>query len=79
MKKTQVGTVVSDKMQESAVVKVTLWKTHRILRKRFKRYRKFMAHNPENSYKIGDIVEITEVKPISKRKNWLITKKIESK
>lgn len=77
MKKTQVGTVVSDKMQNTAVVEVTLWKTHRIIKKRFRRHSKFMAHNPENTYKTGDRVEIAETRPLSRNKRWIIVRKVE--
>jgi small subunit ribosomal protein S17 len=79
MKKTQIGTVVSDKMQKTAVVEVTLWKTDRIIKKRYKRYRRFMAHNPENAYKVGDKVEIVETRPLSKNKRWEIRRKIGDK
>jgi small subunit ribosomal protein S17 len=79
MKKTQVGTVVSDKMQNTAVVEVALWKIHRIIKKRYKRHQRFMAHNPENTYKVGDKVEIVETKPLSKNKRWEITRKVEVK
>ncbi len=79
MRKTQIGTVVSDKMQNTAIVEVQVWKTHLILDKRYKRHAKFMAHNAENQYKIGDLVEIAETKPLSRNKHWEITKKIENK
>lgn len=77
MKKTQVGVVVSDKMQNTAVVEVTLWKTHRIIKKRYRRHNRFMAENPNNSYKTGDMVEIVESKPLSKNKRWEIVRKVE--
>lgn len=79
MKKTQIGTVVSDKMQNTAVVEVALWKIHRIIKKRYQRHQRFMAHNPENTYKIGDRVEIAETRPQSKNKRWEITRKLETK
>lgn len=77
MKKTQTGVVVSDKMQNTAVVEVTLWKTHRIIKKRFRRHSRFMAENPENQFKTGDKVELVESKPLSKNKRWLIVRKVE--
>lgn len=79
MRKTQTGVVVSDKMQSTAVVEVVLWKIHRIIKKRYKRHQRFMANNPENMYKTGDKVEITETRPQSKNKRWEITRKLETK
>lgn len=75
MKKNQFGIIVSDKMEQSAVVEVEVWKTHRILKKRYKRHEKYLVHNPENKFKAGDLVEISESKPISHRKRWTITRK----
>lgn len=77
MGKTQVGVIVSDKMQSTAVVEVTLWKIHRIIKKRYKRHNKFMASNPGNTYKTGEMVEIMETRPQSKNKRWEIVRKIE--
>lgn len=71
-KKTQVGTVVSDKMQGTAVVEVEIWKTARVIKKRYKRHNRFMASNPENKYKTGDKVRIAETKPQSRHKHWSI-------
>lgn len=75
IKKTQVGTVVSDKMQGTAVVQTEVWKTNRIIKKRYKRHNRFMADNPENTYKVGDLVRIVESKPLSKHKRWSIVGK----
>lgn len=77
MKRTQVGKIVSDKMQETAVIEVVVWKTHRVFGKRYQRNHRFMAHNPANTYKLGDTVEIAETRPISRHKSWLIVRKIE--
>lgn len=79
MKKTQIGTVVSDKMQNTAVIEVAIWKKHRILKKRYQQHHRFMAENPDNTYKIGDVVEAVESRPLSRNKRWVITKKIDVK
>lgn len=76
-KKVLVGVVVSDKMQNTAVIEVEVWKTHRLLKKRYVRHNRFFAHNPENTYKMGDRVEISQTAPQSRHKHWLITHKIE--
>jgi len=75
-KKQLKGTVVSDKMELTASIKVTTLKVHPIYKKRYKSYKKYLAHNPDNTYKIGDSVLIEETAPKSKNKRWQIIKKL---
>ncbi len=77
MRKTMTGVVVSDKMQLTAVVEVARQKIHPIIGKRYRRTSRFMAHNPENTYKIGEEVTLAETRPQSKNKRWEITGKID--
>lgn len=77
MRKSLVGTIVSDKMQNTAVIEVAVWKIHRVIKKRYQRHNRFMAENPSNTYKTGDVVEIVETKPLSKNKSWKIARKID--
>ncbi len=76
MRKILNGMVVSDKMQKTAVVEVTSQKIHPLFGKRYRRGKRFMAENPENTFKVGDFVEIGETKPNSKNKRWEIIKKV---
>jgi|YelNatPaOPRAMG01_1025707.scaffolds.fasta_scaffold01396_12 small subunit ribosomal protein S17 len=81
MKKVLIGTVVSNKMQKSVVVKTERIITHPRYKKQIKRWSKFYAHS-ELPLSIGDIVEIEEVRPLSKLKRWRvkrIIKRIEDK
>lgn len=81
MKKVLIGTVVSNKMQKSVVVKTERIITHPLYKKQIKRWSKFYAHS-ELPLSIGDIVEIEEVRPLSKLKRWKvkrIIKRIEDK
>lgn len=73
------GKVVSDKMSQTAVVLVERLKKHPLYEKKFKVSKKFIVHNKDNKYKTGDLVEIIESKPISKRKHWIITKDLKEK
>ncbi|MEX0594682.1 MAG: 30S ribosomal protein S17 [Patescibacteria group bacterium] len=75
IKKTQIGTVISDKMTNTAVIEVEVWKIHRVIKKRYKRHNRFMAENPDNAFKTGDIVKIVESRPLSKNKRWTIVGK----
>ena len=79
MRKTQIGVIVSDKMQKTAIVEVVVWKTHQILNKRYQRHNRFMANNPNDQYKTGETVEIIETKPLSRRKSWKIVGRIDIK
>lgn len=81
MKKVLIGTVVSNKMEKTVVVRTENIVTHPIYKKQVKRWSKFYAHT-ELPLSIGDIVEIEEVKPLSKLKRWKVKrviKRIEDK
>jgi len=67
------GKIISDKMAKTAVVEVTRFIVHPIYQKRMRRTSKFHAVN-EMGAKIGQMVEMTEIRPISKLTNWKITK-----
>jgi small subunit ribosomal protein S17 len=67
-----VGQVVSSKMNKSVTVKVERRIKHPTYGKFIKRTTKIMAHDEDNSCKPGDIVAISECRPISKNKNWRV-------
>jgi small subunit ribosomal protein S17 len=79
MTRTLQGTVVSDKMDKTVVVAVKTVKEHPIYRKKYKVTTKFKAHDADNEYHEGDLVEITETKPISRDKRWLVARKVSAK
>ena len=68
------GIVVSDICDKSVVVKVQRRITHPLYKKIITKAKKFMAHDPKNTYKNGDNVSIRECKPVSKRKCWEVIK-----
>ncbi len=72
-----VGTVVSDKMQETVVVSVPRQVRHELYGKTQRRSSKFMAHNTGNAAKKGDKVAIAESRPLSRRKRWIVTRVVE--
>ena len=71
-RKTQVGVVVSDKMDKTIVVKVDRLIKHSVYNKYIKRSAKYKAHDSENTCKIGDRVLIVESRPLSKDKRWKV-------
>ncbi len=70
------GTVVSDKMQKTAVVLVTRFKEHPKYKKRMKLQKKYKVHDENKEYKIGDKVIIEETRPISRDKKWKVVGRI---
>jgi small subunit ribosomal protein S17 len=71
-KKTLQGTVVSDAMDKTVVVKVERFVKHPKYKKFFTKSKKFHAHDEKNQYKVGDVVEIVETKPLSKNKSFTV-------
>lgn len=68
------GTVVSDKTDKTIVINVSARKTHPLYKKQYTRNTRFMAHDADNQAKIGDLVEISETRPISAKKRFILTK-----
>jgi small subunit ribosomal protein S17 len=69
-----IGTVISDKMNKTIIVRTMHKSKHASYSRVIKRYNKFKAHDEKNSAKIGDIVEIVETRPLSKEKNFRLVK-----
>lgn len=72
--RTLVGQVVSDKRSKTITVLVERRVTHELYGKIVARSRKYHAHDEKGEYKLGDVVEIAEGRPISKTKSWVVTK-----
>lgn len=71
-----VGTVVSNRMNKTALVLVERLTKHRTYNKYVRRRVKYMAHDPQNLCQIGDKVRIIESRPLSKRKRWHVIERI---
>lgn len=77
IRRTQVGTVVSDKMDKTVVVSVERTLRHPLYGKTMRRSATFKAHDELNECGVGDRVKIMETRPISKDKRWRVTEIIE--
>lgn len=70
--KTKTGVVVSDAMNKTVAVRIE----RRVLEPNFKKYisrrKKFLAHDEKNECEMGDVVEIQETRPLSRRKSWKV-------
>ena len=73
----QTGSVVSDKMDKSAVVLIERKVKHPIYGKFMKKSTKLHIHDEKNECSIGDTVHISECRPISKTKSWKLVKVVE--
>ena len=77
LKRTLVGKVVSDKREKTVTVLVERRVKHPIYDKIVIRSSKYHAHDEKGEYKMGDVVEISEGRPISKTKSWVVTRLVE--
>ena len=77
-RKTRIGRVVSDKMQQTAVIAIEQIVRHPLYGKTMRRTKKFKAHDENNECGVGDTVEIMETRPISKEKNWRVVRILEN-
>jgi len=71
------GTVSSNTNDKTITITVTERKTHPLYKKQYTRNTKFMAHDEKNEAKVGDLVTITECRPLSARKHFTLTKVVE--
>lgn len=77
LKRTLIGKVVSDKRSKTVTVLVERRVKHPIYDKIMIKSSKYHAHDEQGEYHLGDLVEITESRPISKSKNWIATRLVE--
>jgi small subunit ribosomal protein S17 len=79
MKRILKGKVISDKTDKTVTILVEGTKRHPLYRKNYAVSRKFLAHDEKNEYKIGDIVNLAESRPMSTKKRWVVSKKVTGK
>ena len=77
LKRTLVGKVVSDKRAKTVTVLVERRVKHPIYDKIVIKSSKYHAHDETGEYKTGDLIEITESRPISKTKNWVASRLVQ--
>ena len=66
----KIGIVVSTKMMKTIVVEIEMRKAHPKYKRVMKSNKKFYAHDEQNSARMGDVVRIREMRPLSKLKRW---------
>ena len=73
----RIGRVASDRAEKTIIVEVESIRRHRLYKKPVRIRRKFMADDPQNTCRIGDVVQIEECRPMSRRKRWRLIEVIE--
>jgi small subunit ribosomal protein S17 len=71
------GMVVADKMDKTVKVAIERQIRHDLYGKIQRRTSTFLAHDEKNEAKVGDRVAITETRPLSRRKRWVVTSVVE--
>ena len=69
-RKERTGTVISDKMQKTVIVKIMRMAKHPKYGKIVRKYNKYKVHDEKNVSKVGDLVKIQETRPLSKDKRF---------
>ena len=77
LKRTLTGTIVSDKMDKTVTVLVERKIKHPLLGKVLRVSKKYHAHDENNEFHQGDVVDIEECRPLAKTKNWRVSKLVE--
>ena len=76
-RKTLVGTVVSNRMEKTIVVRIDRRTLHPLYKKYITRTKKLKAHDEGNLCQIGDLVKVVESRPLSKEKRWRLMEILE--
>lgn len=77
LKRTLTGKVVSDKRSKTVTVLIERRVKHELYGKIVAKSSKYHAHDENGEYHLGDVIEITESRPISRTKNWVATKLVQ--
>ena len=77
VKRTATGTVVSNRMDKTITVLIERRVQHPVYGKIIRRSSKIKAHDADNSCNIGDVVTISECRPLSKTKSWVLDSIVE--
>lgn len=71
------GTIVSNAMEKTVVVRVERTTRHPLYGKVIRTHKRYQAHDENNEYQVGDEVLIRESRPMSKRKRWVVVETLE--
>ena len=72
-RKLRTGTVTSDRMDKTVAVEIVRTYQHPLYKKIVRSSTKILAHDEQNTCRVGDLVQIVEVRPLSRRKRWKVS------
>ena len=78
MRRVVTGKVVSDKMDKTITVRQERLVKHPLYGKYIRRATTYKAHDENNTARMGDVVEITASRPVSKTKTWRLVRVVRS-
>ena len=71
-RKLRTGTVTSDRMDKTVAVEIIRAYQHPLYKKIVRRTTKVLAHDEQNMCRVGDLVQVVEARPFSRRKRWKV-------
>lgn len=76
MSQSMTGTVISTHGDKTAIIKVVRHAVHPIYKKRFTISKNYHVHDPENKTAMGDLIQVKQIKPVSRHKRWQYDKTV---
>jgi small subunit ribosomal protein S17 len=76
-RKTRIGIVVSDGADKTVTVQVERRFAHPLYGKQVAKTKRYLAHDENNEFRVGDTVRMVETRPLSKKKRWRVAELIE--
>ena len=76
-RKTRVGTVTSNAMEQTIVVRIDRTRQHPLYKKTVRTFSKLHAHDEKNEAQVGDLVKVMETRRLSKTKHWRLLEVVE--
>ena len=71
-RKIRTGRVVSNRMEKTVSVSIVRSYQHPLYKKVVRATKKILAHDEQNTCKVGDVVQVIESRPLSRRKRWRV-------
>jgi len=71
-RKIRTGTVVSNRMNKTVAVAIVRSYQHPLYKKVIRSTKKVLAHDEQNQCNVGDVIQVMESRPLSRRKRWRV-------
>ena len=71
-RKTRTGTVISNRMEKTVAVAIVRSYQHPLYKKVVRSTKKILVHDEQNQCNVGDVIQVIETRPLSRRKRWRV-------